>query len=451
MSRRSEVGVFFVMAVTASMLVGGAPTVARAQVGSARVGSAQAGSMPAASDYLDPVGGMSLGQAIARALEMEPSLRAIRSDVDIARGARQQAALKPNPSVSFERREEPGGTDHLTNVSIEWPLDLFRRTGRVAVADLEISAATLAAADRERLLTAEVRAQYGEVAASVREIEIFDELVDAARRQYELLRARADEGTSPPLERDVVDVELRRLQSERLMRAGRVDAALVQLKRLLGMQPDAKLTLRDTLESLVHGDKLNPAATDARPDVRQAAARVDLAQARIDRAARDGRFDVGLYGSYMRMDSGFAQRGFGPTGALERVRGQFNYFSAGATVTLPFLDRKQGDIASARAEHASATATLDAAKLTAATEAAAARLRFERARQAVNLYTDGARTLARHNLTVVGQSYELGRVTVFDVLAEQRRYLDNERAYIEALRAAYDASTALKLALGEIK
>ena len=51
--------------------------------------------------------------------------------------------------------------------------------------------------------------------------------------------------------------------------------------------------------------------------------------------------------------------------------------------------------------------------------------------QAVKLYGGGAQALARQNLAVVGQSYELGRVTVFDVLAEQRRYLDVERAYTE--------------------
>jgi outer membrane protein TolC len=63
----------------------------------------------------------------------------------------------------------------------------------------------------------------------------------------------------------------------------------------------------------------------------------------------------------------------------------------------------------------------------------------------------GAQTLARQNLTIVGQSYELGRVTVFDVLAEQRRYLDVERAYTEALSAAYEARTALNRALGGVR
>jgi outer membrane protein TolC len=59
--------------------------------------------------------------------------------------------------------------------------------------------------------------------------------------------------------------------------------------------------------------------------------------------------------------------------------------------------------------------------------------------------------LARQNLNVVSQSHELGRVTVFDVLAERRRYLDAERAYTDALRTAYEARTALTLAVGGVR
>ena len=38
-----------------------------------------------------------------------------------------------------------------------------------------------------------------------------------------------------------------------------------------------------------------------------------------------------------------------------------------------------------------------------------------------------------------------------EVLAEQRRYLDIEHAYTDALREAYDARTALRRALGDVR
>ena len=89
--------------------------------------------------------------------------------------------------------------------------------------------------------------------------------------------------------------------------------------------------------------------------------------------------------------------------------------------------------------------------MTAEAEIAAATARDERARSAVAIYRGGARDLARQNLDVVRQTYELGRGTVFDVLAEQRRYLDFERGYSNALREAYDARTVLRRALGDVR
>ena len=118
-------------------------------------------------------------------------------------------------------------------------------------------------------------------------------------------------------------------------------------------------------------------------------------------------------------------------------------------VTIPVLNRNQGEVAVARAEQTGAVAAHDAVRLAAEAEFASARARDERAREAVNIFGAGAQALARQNLAVVGQSYELGRVTVFEVLAERRRYLDVERAYTETLRAAYEARTALNRALGE--
>jgi cobalt-zinc-cadmium efflux system outer membrane protein len=407
-----------------------------------------------AAKYVDTAAGMTLGDAIGRALEHEPAIRAARTETEVARGMRLQASLRPNPTVSFMQQEEPSGTDNQTRVEMQWPLDLFRRTGRIAVAEREIEVTEKGVADRERQLAGDVRMKYGEVAVALRDLAIGDELVAATLRQSGLVRARVDQGSTPPLERNMVDVEVRRLEAERLLQAGRVEAALVDLKRLLGMSPDEPLRVRDTLDSLVATVVTSPpvaSVADVRADVQEAEARVRMADARIDRARRDGRVDISLFGTYMRMDAGFPQRGFNGGGDLERVRGRFHYVAGGATVTVPLRNRNQGEVVSAQAARMGAAATLDAVQLTAQAEMAAARARDDYARRAVAAYADGAQILARENLDVVRQTYELGRATIFDVLSEQRRYLDLERAYTAALREAYEARTALRRAVGDVQ
>jgi outer membrane protein, heavy metal efflux system len=418
--------------------------------------AAQPPASPSAARHVDPVKGLSLDQAIALALEQEPSLRAARSQIDVARGMREQSSLRPNPTVSFERREEPQGPDNQTMLSLEWPLDLFRRDARVAVADRQVAAAELAVADRRRLLVAAVRARYGEVLTALRDLGLFDDLVAASERQHNLLRARVDEGATAPLDRDLVAVDLRRLESERLLQTGRVEVTLVELKRVLGMQPGATLMVRDTLEDVVLRESAAaplPAAEvtsiiEQRVDVRESAAQVEIAGAKIGRAEHESRFDVNLFASYSRMNSGFPQLGVAPTGGLTPIRSVFHYVAAGAMVTVPLRNRNQGELAAARAEQSGAALTHEAARLTAQTELAAARTRDDYARQAVKIY-GGAQGLARQNLAVVDQSFQLGRVTVFDVLSERRRYIEVERGYTDALRAAFEARTALNQASGE--
>jgi outer membrane protein, heavy metal efflux system len=413
------------------------------------------GLSPLASQYVDERTGLGLDTALARAREREPSLRAVRSDIEAARGLQQQAGLRPNPTLTLERRDEPGGTDNLTSIGIQWPLDLFRRSGRMRAAERGMAATQLAVADRERLLIAEVRMQYGVAAAAVRDVVVADDLVAAAQQQWDVARARVDAGGTPPLERDLLQVELRRFEAGRLLAAGRADVAVVQLKQLVGMSPNEPLQLRETLETLV-ASTASEAATSllslaARPDVREAEMRVTLAEARIEQARREGRVDVSLFGTYMRMDTGFPQQGVGAAGALERVRGHFNYVAGGAMVMLPLFNRNQGQVAVAQAERSGAEARRETAELAARAEVAAARARDAQAQRAVSLYAGGVRTLARQNLNVVRQTFDLGRATVFDVLTEQRRYLEIEQAYTTTLREAWEARAALKRALGETK
>jgi cobalt-zinc-cadmium efflux system outer membrane protein len=409
-----------------------------------------------AAPYVNSETGVTLADAITRALAQEPMLRATRTEADVAKGERLQAGLRPNPTVSFMQQNEPGGTDSQSRVEMQWPLDLFRKTGRVAVAEQELQATSQNVSNRERLLAADVGMKYGEVVAAIRDLAVSDDLIATATRQAVLLRARVDQGGTPPLERNIVEVELRRLEAERFLQAGQVDRAAIELKRLLGMSANAPLQLRDTLEQLVMREQAPPRRADAaavarRADVQESEARIRVADAQIDRARRDGRFDLNLVGSYMRTDAGFPQFGLNTEGELTRVRGVFHYFSAGAALTMPLRNRNQGAVASALAERAGATARLTAAQLTAEAEIAAATARDERARSAIAIYHDGARDLARQNLDVVTQTYELGRATVFDVLAEQRRYLDLERAYSTALRESYEARTALRRALGDVR
>jgi cobalt-zinc-cadmium efflux system outer membrane protein len=191
-------------------------------------------------------------------------------------------------------------------------------------------------------------------------------------------------------------------------------------------------------------------ASAKRPDIVEAEARVRLADARIAQARSEGRVDVSVFGSYMRMDAGFSQQGVNARGDLERVRGVFHYVSGGATVMIPLWNRNQGAVAAAQAERTAAEARLEALRIAGQADIAEGGALVASTQQ-VLAQMSRAVTLAQHNLDVVRQTYELGRATLADVLVEQRRRLDVEKEYTTALREAFEARTSLDFARGELQ
>ena len=410
-----------------------------------------------AARYVDAMHGVSIEQAIAMALAREPDLQATRAAMDVARGMRVQAALRPNPTMTLMRQEQMRGADATSAVEVEWPLDVFRRTGRINSANREIDAAQASVVDRERLLAADVRQAYGDLVAAVRSLEINEELLATNQQLFELVSARVEQGASPALERNIADVERRRTASQQPVLTARAEEALIELKRRLGLGPREDLKVRDTLENIAHDTAATTQPADvqrvvsARSDVREADAHLRLADARIDAARREGRFDVGVVAGYMRMGFSFPQFGFAASGGVEPVRDVFHNLKVGAMITVPMGNHNQGAVAAARAERVGAERLREARALAAEAEVASMQARDEGAQRALTTYTTDVRRLARQNLEVVRETYVLGRVTLAEVLAEQRRYLEIESGYSETLKMAFDAQTALARALGEVR
>jgi len=56
------------------------------------------------------------------------------------------------------------------------------------------------------------------------------------------------------------------------------------------------------------------------------------------------------------------------------------------------------------------------------------------------------RDQASQNLDVIRKTYELGRTQLLDVIAEQRRFIEIETGYTEALNRSYQASVRVRTA-----
>jgi len=383
-------------------------------------------------------GGLSIEALVLRALERAPELEAAGHRVQVAEGDRTQASLRPNPVVAADRREQLAGPGTQTAVTLTVPLDLFRKGARIAVADHDVRRAEWLAIQARVERAAMVRMRAADLLAAVRELDVIREVAQAARTRFDLLSARVEAGAAMPLERDVANVEWQRAETEALRGQGEVDAAMAALKAAAGWSQHEPLQLAATLDDAIVALPAVPAtsptvAVDARPDVLAAEAMTGQADARQQLARREGRFDLGVSGGYMtRVEGGM----------------RMNEVMVGVMVDLPWRNRQQGMLAAATAEGRVARAEVAEARLQAEAEMASALARDVAATAAVARYRAGLVDLARQNLNVVREMWTLGRGTVFDVIEEERRYLDLQSAYTAALRELVEARAIVLRAWG---
>ena len=398
-----------------------------------------------------PGAAVTVDELIARALAGHPDLEATRLDVDAASARVRQAGLRPNPMLDVGGQKALGPDNNLT-VGVTLPLDLNgRKEGRVGVAEREVDVRRAQLGERERRLRADIRMKAAEVLAARRNLTTTRGLLEANRRAVGLVGARVREGASPALDESLQAVETNRLETSETTLQARLDVLLLQLKTVAGLPPESPLDLVGdlaTADGLPDQGEAVQRATGERTDLVLARGEAAAATARIRKEEAEGRWDASVNVGYQRQQMGFGVMGITKTGGMREVEDTFHYFGGGFTVTLPVRNRNQGNIAAARAEAAAAERRRELLELTVRQEIVAAYAQHAGARRGVELYERGVLQVARHNVETIRQAYELGRGSLLDVIAEQRRYIEIEAGYTDALKQLYDARAEVERTTG---
>jgi cobalt-zinc-cadmium efflux system outer membrane protein len=401
---------------------------------------------------MPPAGDVTVEQLVARAVGENPDIQAAQADVQAARGRLVQAGLRPNPMLELGGQKSLG-TDSNVMVGVTVPLDLNgRKEGRVGVAERDLVMKQAQAADRERRLRADVRMKAADVLGARRDLEVTDDLLRVNREALELVGERARRGAVPSLEESLLLVEVNRLDASRRMLESRVEVFTLQLKALTAWPSESPLRLTGTLgEPLAPIDRSGgiARALERRSDLRVAQADAAMARAKVLKEQAEGRWDASINVNYQRQDFGFGGlSGITDRGGTRAIQDVFHYFGGNMTITLPVRNQNQGNVAAARAETAAADRRVELAVLTIRQEVDSAFTQYEAAQRSLEIYARGVREVARQNLDVVRQSYDLGRGTLLDVIAEQRRYIEVEMGYTDVLKQVYAAAVDIERAVG---
>lgn len=402
--------------------------------------------------YFDPAQGTSSSDLVRRALVSNGELAAVRLDIERARARLRQAGLRPNPSLDFEQTTgrftgAPGESE--LSVGLAVPLELGgKRRRRIELAQAEFEAAEAEVADRERRLANEVRILYVQALASIRELGTLEELNNLDLQTTRFVQARVNEGDTAPIELNQLRVEVDRLRSRRALVEGRLQAALLRLKSLTGIPPTELLRLREdiTTPSLPAPPTSVEAAIDialrTRPDLRLARLNEEVAQAGLRLARSQGVPDVTPFTKYSYGREVFDDT---PVGVL---RDRDKLLTFGVSIGIPIFNRNQGGKAEAAAAITQAERRRQFLEAVVRSEVESALARYEAARAAVSTFEQGVIPRSSENIRTIRAAYQIGAFSITDLLVEQRRLVDAQREFTEALAERYQALADLQAALG---
>ena len=410
---------------------------------------------PTVGRYWDPAQGTSSIDLVRRALASNGELAAARLDIQRARARLRQAGLRPNPTVDFEQTSErlvSSGTDRATSIGFAVPLELGGKRGRrIELAKAEIEAVEAEVADRERRLAGEVATLYAEALAALRELEITEGINRLDLETTRFVQARVNEGESAPLELSLLQVEVDRLRSRRALVEGRLQSALLKLKSVAGIPPGESLRLRGDLSTPVL--RLPPQTPEAaidialrtRPDLRFARLEEEVTQAGFRLARAQVVPNVTVFSRYI-----FDRTLTDLPAPLVPVPNYSRRLSLGISIDLPVLNRNQGATEEAAAAMSQAQKRREYLEQVVRAEVASAYARYETARAALNTFEQGVIERSNRNVNVVRGAYQAGAFRITDLLTEQRRLVDAQREFTEALSEQYRALVDLNMAMGNV-
>lgn len=389
-----------------------------------------------------------LPQAVEYALANNGELKALRAEKEVARAGLERAVLFPNPTLELagDTGALTGSSDEST-VSIGFSQEFLtggKRAKRRTMAEWETEAVHHQVADRQRLLTLEVKSTFFELTLTQKRRELAQRAIDLNGKLLEITQERLAAGDIPELEVNLARVELARSEGRKIEAERELSPLLARLRTLLGVPAGEEVEFIGVGERKPLGVSLEEASRLAlgnRPDLKslEAARAKGEAGVELAEAERIPNVTAGLGYTYER--SGLE------VGDIE-ARDKDHLLGLKLSIPLPVFDRNQAGIREARARKQSAESRLEFARLSIEREIAGDYARLAAAEKSLDLYATGILPQLEENLKLVQEAYQLGEVGILSVIEEQKKYIEVHDGYLAALADRQIALARLEASVG---
>ncbi len=364
-----------------------------------------------------------------RALANNPTLAQARAWIQAARGKRLQAGLPPNTVIGFAGNEMgTGGEAEQLGVFVG---QAFIRGDKLqlsqAVVSEEILAAETAELIQQQRVITDVRLGFYEVLVAEQQNKAARELVDLAGQAVAAAQALLEAQEVGRI--DVMRAQIQ-LQSEQLSQkraSVRLTAAWSRLIATLGMPAVTRGPLQGQIGTAVpsfNSDRLVARLLDESPELVVARINVERARRAVERAVAEPIPDLDLQAALQHDNA--------TNGAIANLQLSF---------PIPWRNRNQGAIQTARAEVVAAERVVERVELDLRQRLATVYQRYSKAHYEVEGYASDGGILAKaaEVLDLVRRGYEAGELTYADLIMAQRTYSQTKLAYINSLGKLWSA------------
>lgn len=380
-------------------------------------------------------GTLTLREALSLATSKSPELAAFSYDERAADARLLQAALKPNPVVSFETEDFFGGGDFSgfqqsqTTLSLAQLLELGgKRTARQEVARAGLIAVRFDYEAKRREVLQKTAHAFVEVLGAQRRVELAEETEKLAAEFVPLIQKRAAAGVASIVETARGDVALataqigteqarRELAAARRMLATKWGAKEARFSRVAGdLDRQPPLPSFSTLHASLSQHPLL-ARWDAEHDMRTAI---------VAREKANAKPDVTVFGGPRW------QQGDGEATLV-----------AGVSIPLPFRNRNQGNIAEAQVLAEKVYAEKHATQATLTAQLGEAWEALAKALKQIEILEGTLLPAADKAIDAATTAYDAGRLSQLEIFDARRTLTEARFRALEARIAAHKAATII--------
>lgn len=375
---------------------------------------------------------LTLQAAIQMALESNPELSAARREVEAAEGARIQAGVFQNPTLSVEMEDQQRDT-RTTTVLFSQPLELGgKREARMAAADRGLDVARTQLEARQVDVRANLTATFFATLIAQDRVRLAQASLDLARGGSQAAGKRVTAGKISPVEETKAKVAEANVRLELIQAQGELQTNLAQLRAAIG--PGAPITAVD-------GNTL--AIPQAAPEGAMEALLADSP------SMRQSRLEIQRLGALADLERSkrIPDITLSAGGKRDNEQGR-NLAVVGISVPLPLFDTNRGNVIEASRRRDKAEDEARSLELRLRAEMGAARQRYLSATNEVTALQKEILPGAQEAFDAATKGFELGKFGYLDVLDAQRTLLQARAQYLRSLADAHRSVTDLDRLLG---